>query len=179
MAYSAPTTRATGFLVTAAVWNQDVVDNVAFLANPPACRVYHNTTQALTDGNEGSVTFNSERFDTAAMHSTGTNPGRITIPTAGLYVVGFTGTFEAANDYVNCYAMLRMNGSTYIAMGAEARSTVGLNAALVTVHTVYKFAASDYVEVRVMQNNSATATRNLTSGANFSPEFYACWAGLG
>ncbi len=32
MAYSAPTSRATGFLVTAAVWNQDVVDNVAWLA---------------------------------------------------------------------------------------------------------------------------------------------------
>jgi hypothetical protein len=27
MAYSAPSTRTTGFLVTAAVWNQDIVDN--------------------------------------------------------------------------------------------------------------------------------------------------------
>ncbi len=33
MAYVAPVTRATGVLITAAIWNQDIVDNVAHLAS--------------------------------------------------------------------------------------------------------------------------------------------------
>lgn len=160
-------------------WGDAVRDALNYLANPPACRVYHNTTQAYADATEATQAFNSERWDTDGMHSTSVDTGRITIRTAGLYIVGFTGSFDAGNDYVNTFAFLRVNGTTYVQLGAEGRSIVGISAQQVSVHTVYRFAVNDYIEVRALQNNSAGASRNMTSGGNFSPEFYATWIGLG
>lgn len=179
MAYSAPTTRSTGFLVTAAVWNQDVVDNVTFLANPPACRVYHNANQSVNDNTLTLVAFNSERYDTDAMHDTVTNNGRITFNTAGLYIVGFQGRFPAANDFSVAGAYIRLNGSTLIAVNSGGRALTGSSDLHFGVTTTYKFAAADYIEVQVHQDNTANTARNLEAVANYSPEFWATWIGLG
>lgn len=179
MGYTTPTTRASGYIVTAAAWNTDLVENIKFLANPPACRVTHNTTQSLNDAVETTVSFNTERFDTNSMHDTVTNNSRITINTAGIYVVGFHGQFAAANDYVNGYGILRLNGTTYISLAGSDQSVVGISDFQVCTTTLYKFAVNDYIEVRALQNNTASAARNLQQGTAFSPEFWAVWVGLG
>ena len=179
MAYQTPRTWTTAELVTAAMLNQDIRDNVSFLANPPACRVYHNAAQSITDAAEITVAFNSERFDTAAMHDTVTNNSRITIPVAGLYIVTFNGEIAAAADYTLLTVRFVVNNATNIARSAigtvaNATQTPGLH-----LSTLYKFAAADYVDVRVLQDNSASAARNLLSTSAMSPEFSACMVGLG
>lgn len=187
MAYSAPTTRATGFLVTAAVWNQDVVDNVTFLANPPSCRVRHdaavsianNTVVVLGTTAGTTAVFNTERFDTAAMHSTVTNPGRITFPVAGVYMVSFSGNLAAGTDYTHVVGRIRLNGTTVIASRNSGTVADVTTQPDFTLSTIYKFAANDYVEALVYQENAAAAARNLESNAGYSPEFSACWMGLG
>lgn len=179
MGYTAPTTRTTGTLITASMWNTDLVDNVGFLANPPACRVYHNTTQSISDATETTVSFNSERWDTAAMHDTATNNSRITISTAGLYVVTCNLQMATAADYGIIRAHFRLNGTTYIAITDIQQTVAASVAPCVALTTVYKFVANDYVEVRIYQDNTANAARNLLSTANFSPEFAATWIGLG
>lgn len=176
--YTAPTTRASGYLVTAANWNTDLVDNITFLANPPACRVYHNTTQSINDATETTVTFNSERYDTASMHDTATNPERITIGTAGLYIVTFCGMFPGLTTYSAAYCVVRLNGTTNIAI--DQRGITAFNVShTVGVTTVYKFAANDYIEARVYQDNTASSAQNLLSTGNAFPEFSATWIGLG
>lgn len=179
MPYVAPAAVTSGAVISKTTFGDVVIADLNFLANPPACRVFHNTTQSYTDAVEASQAFNSERFDTNSMHDTVTNNTRITFNTAGLYIVGFTGTFDAGADYANAYAFLRLNGTTYIEIGTEGRSVVGIAAQTVAFKTLYKFAVADYVEVRALQNNTAGAARNMTSGSNFSPEFYAVWVGLG
>lgn len=179
MAYATPRTWVAGDVLTAAQLNQDVRDNVGFLANPPACRVYHNSNQSVNDNTLTLVAFNSERYDTNAMHDPVTNNGRITINTAGLYIVTFNGRFPAAADYEVADCHLRLNGSTYIANNSGGRSKAASADLLFGLTTVYKFAAADYIEIQVHQDNTANTARNLEAQGNYSPEFSATWIGLG
>lgn len=175
MAYVAPTTRAAGYKVPATVWNQDVVDNVTFLANPPACRVTHSTTQSLTDNTEASVTFDTESYDTAALHSTVTNPTRITIPVAGIYLITWSFQVQSDTDYTSLYTYLRPNGSGILAVGSFL-GTATENSPQLHGSCQSKFAANDYVEIRAFQNNTSGDARNITaSGIHFA----ATWIGLG
>lgn len=159
---------------TADVWQQD-----GLFFDPPACRVYHNANQSFTDATLNGVAFNSERYDTNTMHDTVTNNNRITINTAGLYLVTFDGHFAAASDYTEVYGFIRVNNTSYIAQGGPGAATGGgLNVGF-NVATVYKFAANDYVTADAVQNNTANAARNLVASGNYSPEFSATWIGRG
>ena len=175
MGYTAPTTRATSNLITAAIWNTDVVENIKFLANPPACRVYHGSAQSWpSTASSAASAFNSERYDTDGMHSTVTNNSRITINTAGLYLIGGHGEF-AANSSGTRFIGIRVNGSAYIA--ASLHDVAGTLNGYVSIATVYKFAATDYAELYFAQTSGSTL--NLASAVATSPEFHATWIGLG
>lgn len=180
MPYTTPTTISTSQLVTATLMNNEWVNNIAFLANPPSCRVFHNANQSLTNNTEATVAFNSERYDsTGTMHDNASNNSRITLPVAGVYVVTFAGVIEADNDYNYMYAYIRLNGSTILAITTlGALTDAGVSPSL-NVTTTYKFAASDYVEVRIAQKNTSAGAHNLASLANYSPEFGATWIGFG
>lgn len=184
MAYSTPSSKTTGTLITAAIWNQDVVDNVAFLGNPPACRVYHTGAfpgpATINDNNEAAVAFDSERFDTDSMHSTSSNTTRITFNTAGLYIVTFTAALPSDTTYQRTYCHIKMNGTTTIAVGDSYAWPTGYNSApFLNVTTVYKFATTNYVEAFIFQDNNTGAAKVPTATGNFTPEFAACWIGLG
>ena len=181
MAYSAPTTKTTGTLITSTIWNQDVVDNVLFLANPPACRVYNSISQNITDNTELALTFDSERFDTDNMHSTSSNTSRITFNTAGVYIVTFTCELPADTTYQRVYAHIKLNGATSLAVSdSYAMTSSGYGAAVfVNVTTIYKFAATNYVQALVFQDNSGGAAKSALASPNYSAEFAACWVGLG
>jgi hypothetical protein len=177
--YTTPSTIATAQLVTTSLMNTEWVENIKFLANPPACRAYHNTTQSVSDGTPAFVAFNSERYDTDTMHSTSVATDRITFKTAGLYVVQFNGAFVASNDYVSSFAGIYLNSSMFIGLTNGGAAVTGLNDLYLSVSTVYKFAVNDYIQAQVMQNNSGSAAKNLMGGAAFSPEFSATWIGRG
>lgn len=181
MGYVAPTTRSTGFLVTAAVWNQDVVSNPTFLANPPACRVFHNANQSITNNTETSLAFNSERFDTDNMHDTVTNNSRITFNTAGIYVVSAAVQFaaDAGGDYTTSYVVLRRGGSSPIALQTQGTFTTTAFGPHFAISTIFKFAAADYVEVRAFQVNTSAGANNVLTGGEHSCDFGAVWVGLG
>jgi hypothetical protein len=153
-------------------------DRVAFLLNPPACRVYHNANQSITDATETTVAFNSERYDTNTMHDTVTNNSRVTFNTAGVYVLTFCGLWPAAADYSLVYATFRLNGATVLDLDQRGTTAFSANHTM-QLTTTYQFAAADYVEVRVYQDNTANTARNLTVSANYSPELTATWVGLG
>jgi hypothetical protein len=161
-----------------ASWGDDVRAALNFLANRPACRVYHNADQSINNNAATAVAFNSERFDTDNMHDTVTNNGRITFITAGVYSVTFTASFTAAADYDFCSAGIILNGTTYIAFQTVGDINVTVNPRL-TVPTIYKFAANDFITIEVYQVNGAAAARNLLTAANYSPEFSAVWIGNG
>lgn len=179
MVYTAPTTIITAQLVTAALMNAEWVENIKFLANPPACRVYHNAAQSIASNTMTVIAFNSERYDTATMHDTATNNSRITIPVAGLYLVTFHGQFTDASDYTTGQSRIMLNGTTRIADGPAGPAVAAVTDFITGVWTVYKFAAGDYIQAFVLQRNGAAAARNLLSFGNNTPEFSATWVGFG
>lgn len=175
MAYTVPTTRATGNLITAAMWNTDLVENIKFLANPPACRVFHSVNQSIANNADAVLAFNSERFDTAAMHDTVTNNSRITIPVAGLYLCQLNVSW-APNATGARVAHIRVNGATIISSVVEQAASTGVATRQFTGCT-YKFVAGDYIEAIVFQNSGGAL--NAETFGNLSPEFSATWVGIG
>ena len=170
MPYVEPTSRATGYLVTAANWNQDVVANVSFLANPPACRVYNSANLAVVNAGSGSVlTFNSERFDTNTMHSTSSNTDRITVNTAGLYQVTFSGTWATAASSTRVFELWNSSAGR---IGSAALVGTELSA---TVTALWKASAGQFFYVIAYQTSGGGL--NVNAVANTSPEFSAVWVG--
>lgn len=173
MPYTDPGAVTTGTTITS-TWGNAVRNAEQYLANPPACRVYHNAAQSHTTGTEISLAFNSERFDTDSMHDPVTNNSRITFTTAGLYQI--TGCLEwTANTTGLRYAVIRLNGVTNLCVVTNNASS-SLTTDIV-VSTLWKAAAGDYVELRAWQNSGATL--NIAAGIASTPEFMAVWVGLG
>jgi len=171
MAWTTPTTRSTGDLITAANWNTDLVDNLIHLHdNLPACRVYNSANISIADVTETALTFDSERYDTDGIHSVVSNTGRLTCATAGVYHIFVN--FQFANGGSFQYVKFRLNGATVIAaarQAPDASATVNNIAKAMQLHTQYKLAATDYVEVLVYHNSGAA--RNIDALGNWSPEF--------
>jgi hypothetical protein len=179
MAYSTPRTWVAGDVLTAAQLNQDVRDNVSFLANPPACRASHNAGQSVANATLTALALNIEIFDTDTMHDTVTNNSRVTFTTAGLYVI--EGGFEMPNtgDYTVIAAMLRLNGATTIAansMGTMA--TPNLNP-VIGVSTIYKVTAAQYVELVAFHTNGPATARTVPGNSVYSPRLAATRIGIG
>lgn len=171
-----PKTWAQGEYPTAAQFNTNIRDASGFLFNPPACRVYNNAAiNIATSGVAQALTFNTERYDTDSMHDVAVNTGRITFNTAGLYLVFATVEF-AANATGFRQAYIRLNGVTPILVQTNQAPPATIGSQL-NVAGVYKFAAADYVECIVQQGSGGAL--NVTSSANFSPEFGATWVGRG
>ena len=118
-----------------------------------------------------ALTFNSEQYDfdpNGAIHDTGSNTSRLTVRTAGFYLVGATVDFgSSAAGYRSL--TLRVNGTTNIA--ADARPALADAAFLtISIATVYQFAASDYVEVLALQTSGGAL--NVNANGNYTPYFY-------
>lgn len=92
-----PSTVVAGQVLEATKWNEDVVSNLEFLAKPPTVRVERQATQNLSTGNWRSVHWDTEIWDNNNMWSTSA-PNQVTIKTAGMYEVLFTGVFSIANS---------------------------------------------------------------------------------
>lgn len=152
---------------------------MSFLANPPSCRVYHDTTQSIPDNTPTTVAFNSERYDTASMHDTVTVNSRITIPVGGLYAVSFTGQLAGANDYDTAYAQI-LSGATVVGRGPiVGKAVYAATGLIVEANTLWKFAIGDWVTVQVYHDNTANVARNLEVGGSYSPELALTWIGIG
>ena len=178
MPYVAPSSVVAGTTGLSS-WGNAVKAGMDYQANAPACRVYHNANQSLTDNVQAALAFNSERHDATGMHDTAVNNSRITFTDAGVYLVGFSLEYQAAADYVSLYAGILLNAATYLALHSLGTHADAGIAPAITIVTAYKFAAGDYVTAMAYQNNSASAARNVLSNANRSPEFWAQWVALG
>lgn len=174
MPYSSPASQSTG-TVAPVSWANAVKAGLDYLANPPACRVYNNAVQSLANATETALTFNSERWDTDAMHSTSVNTSRITFNTAGLYVISGHVSF-AGNVTGHREVQIKLNAATYLAV-LNVPAVAAVSNPYISIATTYKFAVADYVELRCYQNSGGAL--NTAVLAATSPEFTATWVGLG
>lgn len=129
-------------------------------------RVYHNATQSIPTATRTALAFNSERYDTDAIHDPVTNNSRLTCKTAGKYILSGSISFSAhATGLRNL--RIRLNGSTVL-----VDLLLGMtfdNQWSGAVSTIYDLAVNDYVELTVYQNSGGNLI--IYASPNSTPEF--------
>ena len=115
------------------------------------CRVRDASSQSISDSTVTPVDFDTEDFDTDAMHDTVTNNSRITVNTAGVYAVGAHMRW-ATNATGNRRVQIRLNGGANLLV-IDIRAAVSGTNTDQGVTTIYDFAEDDYIEVEVAQDS--------------------------
>jgi len=158
MGWTTPKTWATNEVVTAANMNTHVRDNVSFLGSPPACSVKAAGAQSISNATTTTLNADTETYDTDSMHSNVTNNSRITINTAGRYLVMASVRFAADVDGIRLISFFRNASTEDAAMLtlATASSDTSLSAA-----RSYSFSAADFIEVRAHQTSGAALNVTL------------------
>lgn len=142
--------------------------NVDRVYNHPRVRVYHSTTQSVSTATLTAITFDSERYDSWAMHDTATNATRLTAPRAGVYHVG--GSFEFTSSVSGRrIVFVQVNGTTRIVQDDRMAITTGV-AQNVSTSTVWAFNTGDYAELYAYQDSGSTLT--IDAAGAYSPEFH-------
>lgn len=173
MAYTTPRTWVSGEHPTAAQMNANIRDNVSFVANPPSCRAYHNTTQSINNATLTTLSLNAEAWDTDTMHNTVTNNSRLTIKTAGLYIVTVE-VILAANGTGVRVANLLLNGSELPINNGNAASAFDSR---ILYSTQEKLALNDYLEIGIYQTSGGALS--TVQSATRAPSLTATWVGIG
>jgi hypothetical protein len=177
MAYTTDRTWVTGEVVTAALMNTYVRDNVKWLStDKPMVRCYNNAAISTATGVVTPLTYNTNRFDNASLHSTTSLTGRITVSTAnaGKYLTGASVEWQASTlgDYrtlvVRLGSVVNVTASTY-----SPGATNGF--ANQNVSALWSI-SNDFFDTAVQQNSGGALNVNATS--YFSPEFWAVWLGI-
>lgn len=134
-------------------------------------RVYNSANIATTSGAETLITYDSERYDVGAFHSTSVNPGRLTIPAAGAYRFGCCLRF-AANAVGNRRVRVLLNNTTVILYQTVMTITTASISTIMTLSGEYTFAANDYIEIYAAQDSGGAL--NIDAAAAYSPEAWIC-----
>jgi hypothetical protein len=126
-----------------------------------SCSVYNNAAQTIASGSYTTLTFDSEYFDTDAIHSTVTNTGRLTVPAGlgGKYIVTFA-LYVGTSSAVEFIPKFQVNGNDKNRFNFR---TFGSSVAHAIVGTqTFNLSAGDYVELLVYQasGNSQNISTN-------------------
>lgn len=144
-------------LATLNVTGGSTLSDLNVTTNPTAARVTMSANLNTVSGSTTRLTFNTQVFASAGMHSTGTNPGRLIAPSSGVYVI--SGQVAWTTGSTSGYRRLRIliDGSSIVAQDTRNGDGDGIGATHQTVATVYRFASSgSYAELEVQQNSGST-----------------------
>lgn len=162
MAYVDPNTvhnPSTGTVAPAA-WGDTIRDDLEFLVDPPVCAVKATSAQSVGASSNTVLTAGTETFDNDTMHSTVTNTSRITIQTAGRYLVFPTVRFAAASGGARV-VHLQVNGGTPVPVGAFVADAALGTDVVISGSKPFTFAATDYVEVVAFQSTAGSLNVTL------------------
>ena len=142
----------------------------------PTCRAYNDAAIDPATSSWVTLTFNQERWDSDAMHSTSVNAGRLTIPSSGdgIYMIDGGALFDTSGvGGGTAYYGIRviLGGATVIKQIGPVEITQDTHDMGMAISALYNLAATNYVELQVF----TTADINILSTANVSPEFGATW----
>jgi hypothetical protein len=131
-----------------------------------SARVTHNVDQSIPNNAVTTLAFNTESFDTDAIHDTVTNNSRLTCKTAGVYAI-FGGLRFASNATGRRFVLILLNGVTNIAIYSANADTGAQHQ--ITISHMYKLAVNDYIEMQVLQTSGAAL--NAETSSDHSPMF--------
>jgi hypothetical protein len=144
----------------------------------PAVRAYNSTNQTIPGESVPTIlSFDSEQFDTAGMHSTSSSTSALTAPVAGIYEVNAWLQWGVAGPIdVPTPSLIALIVGTNGARVADAE-TISLSTNTVqNLSGLLNLGAGDSVQLTVIDGNSAEATifGNPTAGL---PAFSMAWIG--
>lgn len=87
MAWVTPSTKILGDLITAAIWNQDIVANTLALHSRSCCIATDANNQTVGSGTFTTISFDTNVIDTDSYHVIATNANRFYVPFTGVYAV--------------------------------------------------------------------------------------------
>lgn len=134
-----------------------------------SCRVFNSANISVANNTVVALTFDSERWDTATLHDTSTNPSRITITEPGLYIIG-AGIAYAANATGRRGLLIRRNGSI-TSLDETVLAVAGGFETRMSGSTLINLVAGDYVELLAFQTSGSAL--DVLALTEFSPEFWA------
>ena len=149
-----------------------------FASSFPAVHATRTIDQGVNNNTQTKLNFNSERYDTANMHTNSSpNFSRLTAPVTGIYEVTANikwrdPGFAFGTNNVN----LRRGGSVSAVIASSSNPGDLSN----SVSTMVRLLAGDYVEVDVHQSGGDTeAVSSGSSVGQSSPEFSMTWLAPG
>ena len=167
--YNSIPTVSTGDVYTATAHN-NIVTNVNNYRVPCACSVYSTATQSIPQASTAVVAYANEFFDTDAMHDNATNNSRITITTAGIYIITATAQFAGAGGGAYRLIGIRKYGTTELGYNNPPVEPARGNVSIIDSASV-----NDYYEVIVYQNSGSAL--NLATLSGYSSIFSVAWVG--
>lgn len=112
-------------------------------------------TSVTSGAGYADVSYATETIDTQSLHSTSSNTNRVTIATAGKYMIIAYMEWAANTTGQRDMAILK-NGGTFVAANVQNPSPAGYCANSLTWFG--SLAASDYLTLGVAQNSGSTLT---------------------
>ena len=158
-------TWSVGEYFTATRANTELRDAEDFLLNVPACHVWDSVGVSLINATATLLTWDSEIFDTDAMHSIASNTSRITFTTAGTYVIKINLSVPGAT-YTVFSINWRLNAAGSSSGGTSLRSESFDDHTMQNVGTwIWEraFTGGDYIEAFVTQTSGAHRTTDAFS----------------
>lgn len=135
-----------------------------------SARLGSNAGQSIPHATWKTLIFNTETWDEDGLHSLSTNADRLTIRTAGVYLITAQARF-AANLTGTRELQIRLNGSTTLAL-VDCLATAQTNGlAYLNLVTLWKLTVGDYLSAVVYQTSGAAL--NVESAGAYSPAFMA------
>ncbi|GAI64774.1 unnamed protein product, partial [marine sediment metagenome] len=111
--------------------------------------------------------FDTEDYDTDGMHDLVVDPDRITIKTAGTYLIVFHGHFAPnATGYRRCYIY-----RTTRVIAETRKDAQALTWTCFDLSTIYQCTVGEYLRIRVRQNSGAPL--NFERASHYTPFFMA------
>lgn len=158
MSWTAPTTRSTGDLISAATWNTDLVNNLTWLATAHGCRAYRNGALSIPNNALTIIGLDAELFDSDGYHDTVTNPSRLTIPTGLGGIYSFLGQLAWNVSPATTQLEVLLDG------GFQGLASYNDNALWKQVGLVASLVAGDYLEYEAKQTSGAGVAIQTGSG---------------
>lgn len=139
-----------------------------------ACKVTRNADLTIPHTTTVTLAFNDEVFDDTGMHDNAVDNSRITMNVAGYYTFGFNFEMESAL-YTRFLVTVVVNSADDI-LRIQMPATTNTAPQRFAGSMMHQFAAGDYIEVQLFQQNAAAAARDLVV-TDYSPIFYAARIG--
>ena len=130
-------------------------------------RVYKALSQDMGSGLFTPIVFDTTDYDATDMHDPGLNPSRITVATAGLYIVHGQIWWQASTTVGERRCLIRLNGATYLSENKQLGTTGATGDLKMSVTTQYIFAAGDYFELVCYQSSGGPL--RVMNGVSQSP----------